>query len=599
MHAQRSLGRALGAPRERDPPVPGTLDDWNRVSLHRLARTAVRATSALSTRRLGIAALVATFAVVATGTVTYGAAHKTIALDVDGTVTRVSTYAGSVQGVLRDGRIAVGPHDTVSPGSATALHNGSDVVVRHARLVKVQVDGVQSPVWTTALSAGEALTKLAGRGADVRLVASRSAGRADLPIDLTRDGPVNIAADGQTLTAPDGARGVTAALREVGVPLHDLDHVSVQHSATDRVTVVVNRVAVKDVTDTQPIAFTSVDQPDGARYVGQQAVATPGTPGQRTIINRITTVDAVETARTLLSNTVTAAPVNQVMNVGTKARSASAPGAAAAATAAASPAPAAGAIKPGASNTGVPAGTPLTVHDGDLTVDTAGAVIDGLDIHGFVKINALGVTIKNSIIRGTATSTQRALVLSASDAASVTIQDSELVAAYPSVWIDGIRGWNITASRVNIHNVVDSVHLYGDNVTLESSWLHDNSYFAVDPNHSGGPTHNDNIQIQQGTNIRITGNTMSGANNSAMQFTQDSGLVSNVQVVRNWLDGGACTINVAEKGKGPFQSLVMTDNTFGRDSRIANCPIVAPATTVIDAARNVFTDGTTAAIHAG
>jgi hypothetical protein len=258
-----------------------------------------------------------------------------------------------------------------------------------------------------------------------------------------------------------------------------------------------------------------------------------------------------------------------------------------------------GTYKPGASNTGVPTGTHLTVHNGDLTITAAGTVINGLDIHGFVTVKALGVTIKNSIIRGTATSVQRALLLSAANTASVTIQDSELVAAYPSVWIDGIRGWNITANRLNIHNVVDSLHLYGNNITVQSCWLHDNSYFTVDPNHSGGPTHNDNIQIQVGTNIRVTGNNMSGARNSAMQFTQDSGLVSNVQVVHNWLDGGACTINVAEKGKGPFKGLVMTDNTFGRASTIANCPIIAPTTTVISVARNFFTDGAVAAVHKG
>src|SRR5207237_8813035 len=56
--------------------------------------------------------------------------------------------------------------------------------------------------------------------------------------------------------------------------------------------------------------------------------------------------------------------------------------------------------QPGPNNTGVPAGTTLTVFNGDLTIDTAGATYSNLDIHGYVKVNAPNVTIKNSIIRG-------------------------------------------------------------------------------------------------------------------------------------------------------------------------------------------------------
>src|SRR4029079_19514480 len=45
--------------------------------------------------------------------------------------------------------------------------------------------------------------------------------------------------------------------------------------------------------------------------------------------------------------------------------------------------------------TGVPARTQLTVHEGDIVVKKAGTVLDGLDIHGFVTIQAPNVTIKN------------------------------------------------------------------------------------------------------------------------------------------------------------------------------------------------------------
>ena len=44
--------------------------------------------------------------------------------------------------------------------------------------------------------------------------------------------------------------------------------------------------------------------------------------------------------------------------------------------------------KPSAMTTGVPAGTRLKVHRGDLVITKAGTHLDGLDIHGFVVVKA-------------------------------------------------------------------------------------------------------------------------------------------------------------------------------------------------------------------
>ena len=101
-------------------------------------------------------------------------------------------------------------------------------MVRYGREVPVQVDGSQSSVWLTALDADEALTTLASRGSDVRLVASRSGERASLPIRLDADGPVNVVADGETKVAPDGSIGIDAILDQQGVSLGELDRVHVE-----------------------------------------------------------------------------------------------------------------------------------------------------------------------------------------------------------------------------------------------------------------------------------------------------------------------------------------------------------------------------------
>ena len=254
---------------------------------------------------------------------------------------------------------------------------------------------------------------------------------------------------------------------------------------------------------------------------------------------------------------------------------------------------------PDASNTGVPAGTSLRVHAGDMYITTPGTVIDGLDIHGTVSVRADDVVIKNSRIRGHEATYNTPLVSMNKGNTNLLIQDTEIAPDTASPYLYGIMGWEFTLQRVNIHNVVDSAHIYGPNVTINSSWLHDNVHFENDPNFGGTPTHDDGIQIQEGNNIRITGSRIEGAYNAAIQITQDRGVTGDVQITGNWLDGGGCTVNIAEKGRGPIQDLISANNTFGRDTRHYDCAMIAPQSTPITATDNYFTDGTYARVRNG
>lgn len=263
------------------------------------------------------------------------------------------------------------------------------------------------------------------------------------------------------------------------------------------------------------------------------------------------------------------------------------------------PPPAGG--RPGASNTGVPAGTVLTVREGDLTITTPNAVIDSMDIRGFVTISAPGVVIKNSIIRGRILNYDKGLVMVARDVGSVTIQDSELTPTTESAHVRGIIGANFTLTRVDIHRVIDQVLITGDNVTVQDSWFHDNTYYAQDPNYNNTPSHNDNIQISIGKNLRFLNNTMSGTKNAVMMITQDRGTVTDLVFSGNNVDGGACSINLAEKAYGPLRGLTIKDNVFGRNTRVSNCAIIAPGTTtpLLNLSNNSYTDGVAVTVHRG
>lgn len=257
--------------------------------------------------------------VLAGGSAAYAHAHKTVQLDVDGEVHDVSTFAGSVDALLADQGVKVGARDEVS--TSGSLSEGQDVVVRHAHQITIARDGVNDTVWTTALTADEALDTLAARDASVSLVASRSsAGRAELPLDLVLHGSVDVLVDGTTLTGQDADASVGQVLGELDVTLAPLDRVSVQQSDDGRVQVVVNRVVVEEKTTKKKIAFDSSTTKDSSAYVGTKKVTTEGKKGVRTIVTRVTTVDGKVTDKVELSDKVTKKPVDEVVTVGTKAR---------------------------------------------------------------------------------------------------------------------------------------------------------------------------------------------------------------------------------------------------------------------------------------
>lgn len=332
--------------------MPGTRDVWNPVTRTDLRRataralaplTALRTTDRLVTapsptptprpdrprrRRSRRAALVAAATVVpvlAGGSVAVAQAHKTVTLDVDGRVVEISTFAGSVEGLLAAEGVEVDDRDQVSPGATEGLREGGEVVVRHARQITVVEGGEESTVWTTALTAEEALAMLEARGQDLRLVASRSAatGRADLAVRLA--GPVAVTVDGGTQTVDEGAVELDALLADLDVTVGPLDRVHVDRPVDGPLVVVVQRVVAEEQVTLTEVPFeTTVEKTDDL-YVGQSRTSVEGVAGERATVHRVVLVDGAEESRRLLSDAVTRAPVTEVVQEGTAARPAPKP----------------------------------------------------------------------------------------------------------------------------------------------------------------------------------------------------------------------------------------------------------------------------------
>jgi hypothetical protein len=249
--------------------------------------------------------------------------------------------------------------------------------------------------------------------------------------------------------------------------------------------------------------------------------------------------------------------------------------------------PAPPSAKPSLDNTGIPAGTHLTQHNGDITITQPGTVIDSMDVHGFITVRAANVVIKNSIIRG-GTATGNRGVITNYGFSNLLVQDSEIIPAHPTVWQDGVKGSDFTLRRVYVTGNVDSVKIQGNNVTVESSLLENTTYYSSDPNQGGGPTHNDNIQIQEGSNLRIIGNTIRRATNFAILGSADMGDTPGLLVSGNWLDGGHCTVKIQELNGHQLTGAQVVNNKFGPNRAVQSCPIVAVHGTGVSASGNTL-----------
>jgi hypothetical protein len=139
---------------------------------------------------------------------------------------------------------------------------------------------------------------------------------------------------------------------------------------------------------------------------------------------------------------------------------------------------------PGASNTGIPAGTALSTYTGPMTVTANGTVIDAKTISGDLQIKASGVIIKNSKINGDVRIDSSYI----GQPYSFTIQDSEVDAgralgqdAYDGT---GVGAINFTALRVNVHGGKLSVNCFY-HCTVKDSYLYGQQRDSTGTAHEG------------------------------------------------------------------------------------------------------------------
>jgi Right handed beta helix region/Bacterial TSP3 repeat len=234
---------------------------------------------------------------------------------------------------------------------------------------------------------------------------------------------------------------------------------------------------------------------------------------------------------------------------------------------------------PDASNTGVPAGTVLR-PSGGIRINTAGAVIDALDISGSVVVNAPNVTIRRSRIRSSAPWAVD------NNSTGLVIEDSEIDGLGANG--NAVGSSNLTLRRVNIHGTENGLDVAG-NVTVVDSYIHDLT--------TANDAHTDGAQLNQGasdivfrhnTIIPQPPGTRPASTSCIIMWTQDDPQNARVWIEDNRLIGGA-TAYALYAPRRPASQIYVNRNRFIAGV-FGAADSVRPGTTVTEFTGNVYDD---------
>jgi uncharacterized protein YabE (DUF348 family) len=258
------------------------------------------------------------------GTLGYALTEKTVSVSVDGHARAVSTHGGTVRDALTAAGLTAGAHDLLAPSAETSIGDGDHIALRRGRLLSLVVDGHRRDVWVTAVSVDEALDQIGLRADGAVLSASRSRRipLSGLSVAVLTPKAVSILADGHVTSLTTTGPTVRDALMQAGVTLGRTDRLSSPRSArlTDRMIIRVTRVVGRRVTESVAIPFRTERRLDASLYKGETKVLVAGRPGALLRRYLLSFVNGKLTAKHLGSEVQTAAPVTQVLAVGTKAR---------------------------------------------------------------------------------------------------------------------------------------------------------------------------------------------------------------------------------------------------------------------------------------
>lgn len=240
------------------------------------------------------------------------------------TQTILETRAGRTVGkLLKEAEICTESRDFVSPTLDTSITaDGMEIWIKRYADVRVETE---ERTWAVSLTGGTVQEALDEAG--VLLVEndyinhSPQAYLTDgMKISVVHRMAVTLVADGKTKDCLTQAHTVQELLEEQRIALGELDRITPKISAVlkDGAKVVVKRVEIREVVETEPIAFETNITYSGNMLVGTSQITREGVNGEKRVTYQVTYVDGKEESRKAVREEILKEAVAQEVVQGSK-----------------------------------------------------------------------------------------------------------------------------------------------------------------------------------------------------------------------------------------------------------------------------------------
>ncbi|MFW0773685.1 transglycosylase family protein [Paenarthrobacter nitroguajacolicus] len=286
----------------------------------------------VGTQLLVVAALVV-------GVVAFVGNNKTVTLNVDGKVSSIQTFGGTVDQVVKAAKVELKDADRVSPALDARVENGSVVNVNLAKAVSIELDGARKTVNTTAPDVAGLVSELGvASSSEISQPKEASLEVTGSFVSISTPKTISVVADGKDTSTTTTADDVATVLKDTGITLGANDRISQPGNApvVQDMVIKVSRVDTSKTAEvTEEVPFESVKSDSAELFKGEEKVTQEGAAGSLVKTFKLVLVDGREASRTLASSSVATEPVTEKISVGTKARPVPTPAPQAAAAAAA------------------------------------------------------------------------------------------------------------------------------------------------------------------------------------------------------------------------------------------------------------------------
>ncbi|MGO4252415.1 transglycosylase family protein [Paenarthrobacter nicotinovorans] len=286
---------------------------------------------------LKVGAQLLVVAALVVGVVAFVGNNKTVTLNVDGKVSSIQTFGGTVDEVVKAAKVELKDADRVSPALDARVDNGSVVNINLAKAVSIELDGARKTVNTTASDVAGLVSEL-GVASSSQVSQPKEAALEVTGsfVSISTPKTISVVADGKSTSTTTTAADVATVLKDAGVTVGANDRLSQPGNAPviQDMVIKVSRVDTSKTAEaTEEVPFDSVKTESADLFKGEEKVTQEGVAGSLVKTFKLVLVDGREASRTLVSSNVSTPPVAEKISVGTKARPVAAPAAAAAAAA--------------------------------------------------------------------------------------------------------------------------------------------------------------------------------------------------------------------------------------------------------------------------